>query len=280
VENEGDGWQWMLEELGRYYEHCSGAGPEAMAEAMGLALESASTLGRRTAELHIALGSGRDDPAFAPEPLTADDYARILDTLKSDARSAFDLLEENAPRLPQEAAEGAKAALERRQRVMASLNGMQVLNANASKIRIHGDYHLGQVLRTRNDYVIIDFEGEPARPMPERKAKASPLKDVAGMMRSFSYAACAGLFNHTYRRPAEFTRLLDCARYWERETASAFLAVYLETAKGAGFLPPDPEKLDLLLKLFVMEKTFYELRYELNNRPQWVRVPLQSIVDM
>jgi maltose alpha-D-glucosyltransferase/alpha-amylase len=149
----------------------------------------------------------------------------------------------------------------------------------ASKQRIHGDYHLGQVLRSRNDYVIIDFEGEPARPLTERRAKASPVKDVAGMIRSFSYAAYAGLFNHAARRTADFERLVSCARVWERRTASAFLESYVETARVSSFLPSAPGDLERLLELFLLEKTFYELRYELNNRPSWVRVPLQSLLD-
>jgi maltose alpha-D-glucosyltransferase/alpha-amylase len=280
VENEGDGWQWMLEELGRYYEYCSDSGPETMIDAKGLSLESASTLGRRTAELHLALAAGHDDPAFTPEPLTAEDQTRLLDTLRSDAKEAFDLLAENMPRLPEEVSEKARSALESRQDLMKRLDGLEVLDAAVSKLRIHGDYHLGQVLRTRNDYVIIDFEGEPARSMAERRAKASPLKDVAGMLRSFSYAAYTGLFNHASRRPADFSRLLECARFWERETSAAFLESYRRTAKGASFLPADTAKLDGLLKLYLTAKTFYELRYELNNRPLWVRVPLQSILEM
>jgi maltose alpha-D-glucosyltransferase/alpha-amylase len=269
----------MLDELSRYYEQCSKYGTDASDDAAGLSLDAAATLGWRTAELHLALAAHNGDPAFAPEPLTADDLEKVLASLRQDAQSAFDLLDANLARLPAEVADDARRTLERRQRSMALLEQLELSGIAVSKQRIHGDYHLGQVLRTRNDYVIIDFEGEPARPLTERRAKASPLKDVAGMMRSFSYAAYAALFNHAARRPAEFTRLQDCARLWERRTSAAFLLNYVETAKGSRFLPSEPEKLERLLKLFVMEKTFYELRYELNNRPAWVRVPLKNLLD-
>ena len=279
VENEGDGWGWMLDELGRYYEYCSEAGSDSTGEAIGLSLEAAATLGRRTAELHMALATRGDHPAFAPEPLKFDDLDRIIKSVRSDAQEAFDLLEKNISRLPQEVLDGATRALELREQVILGLNRFQTLEAEGSKIRIHGDYHLGQVLRTRNDYIIIDFEGEPGRPLVDRRAKASPLKDVAGMMRSFSYAAYTGLFNHVTRRPADFTRLLGSARLWERQTSSVFFENYRETAKGSSFLPLETTKLERLLDLFVMERTFYELRYELNNRPAWLRIPLQTILD-
>jgi maltose alpha-D-glucosyltransferase/alpha-amylase len=279
VQNEGDGWHWMLDELGRYYEQCSKAGPDSSGEAAGLSLDAAASLGWRTAELHLALAADGDDPAFAPEPLGAGELERILDNVRREAEQTFNLLEESLSRLPAEVVDDARGLLERRPELTLRLDRLQVSGIAASKQRIHGDYHLGQVLRARNDYVIIDFEGEPARPLAERRAKASPVKDVAGMMRSFSYAAYAGLFNHAARRPAEFARLLGCARLWERRTASAFLESYVETAKGSSFLPSEPGDLERLLELFVLEKTFYELRYELNNRPLWIRVPLQGLLD-
>jgi maltose alpha-D-glucosyltransferase/alpha-amylase len=297
MENQGDGWQWTLEELSQYYEHCAAfVEPEALKaapaphpgkaeekaarEAMGLSLEAAATLGRRTAELHLALAADRDNPAFAPEPLTQEDMERILDGVRRDAEKAFALLAESATEFAADVAGRAEELLRRRQRVMSLLDRMQTLAVTATKIRIHGDYHLGQVLRANNDYVIIDFEGEPARPLAERRAKTSPLKDVAGMMRSFSYAAYAGLFNFANRRPGESLRLSGSARLWEREMSFVFLNTYLETAKGATFLPADPAGFDRLLEVFVMQKAFYELQYELNNRPLWARIPLQTLLDM
>jgi maltose alpha-D-glucosyltransferase/alpha-amylase len=150
----------------------------------------------------------------------------------------------------------------------------------ASKLRVHGDYHLGQVLWAEGDYYIIDFEGEPARPVAERREKQSPLKDVAGMMRSFSYAAHAGLFAHAATRPGELQRLEPWARIWQTWATAAFLRAYFATAGRALFVPAAPSQRDGLLELFVLGKALYELNYELNNRPHWVRIPLWGILEM
>ena len=145
------------------------------------------------------------------------------------------------------------------------------------KIRHHGDYHLGQVLLKRNDFVIVDFEGEPARPLEERRAKHSPLRDVAGMFRSFTYARHASL------RQCSLTSSEDCAKWdpqlvdWERETREMFLRVYDDIARSAG-LYADIEHRQPLLALFEIEKAFYELRYELRNRPDWASIPLRSLI--
>ena len=163
---------------------------------------------------------------------------------------------------------------------MSGLERLESFPVTAYKTRVHGDYHLGQVLRVKNDYVIIDFEGEPGRPLAERRAKTSPLKDVAGMLRSFSYAAYTGLFTHTNRRPDELKALSVCARLWESEICSLFLKTYCECAKGSAVLPEDPTTLEKLLDIFLLDKALYELRYEINNRPAWARIPLQGILDL
>src|SRR5262249_38155799 len=149
-----------------------------------------------------------------------------------------------------------------------------------SKIRIHGDYHLGQVLWAEGDFYILDFEGEPARPFEERRRKQSPLKDVAGMIRSFSYAAYAGLFALTSSRPGEFERLGGWGRIWQVWVTAAFLRGYFATAGAAPFVPADAQQRDALLRLFVLDKALYELQYELNNRPDWIRIPLAGIFDL
>jgi maltose alpha-D-glucosyltransferase/alpha-amylase len=145
---------------------------------------------------------------------------------------------------------------------------------------VHGDYHLGQVLWVENDFVILDFEGEPTRSVEERRAKQSPLKDVAGMLRSFHYAAYAGLFAFTQGRPGDFGRLERWADLWHRRTSAVFLRAYGETVKGAGFLPARPEEFAALLEAFLLAKAFYELAYELNNRPDWVRIPLRGVLEL
>src|SRR5262249_39029246 len=151
---------------------------------------------------------------------------------------------------------------------------------DAAKIRCHGDYHLGQVLRTEGDLVILDFEGEPARTIEQRRAKQSPLKDVAAMLRSFSYAASAGLFAFARYRPDEMERLLPWAELWHRWTSAAFLKEYRATAGAAVFLPADPDQFSTLLEFFTLDKAFYEVVYELNNRPDWVCIPLRGILSL
>ena len=148
------------------------------------------------------------------------------------------------------------------------------------RIRIHGDYHLGQVLQVKTDYVILDFEGEPARPMSERRAKASPLKDVAGMLRSLGYAAYSGLMAFTTRRPEDWESLEQWALLWERSMGAEFLRAYLQTARGAPFLPAADEDFRSLLGVFLLDKALYEFSYELNNRPAWLRIPLMGILSL
>ena len=148
--------------------------------------------------------------------------------------------------------------------------------------RIHGDYHLGQVLFTGSDFVIIDFEGEPARPLAERRKKRSPLQDVAGMLRSFHYAAYAPLLhaNGTKLPQEKLQDLGNWARYWQRWVSAAFLKTYLEVSGSSNFIPNDREELALLLDLYLLDKAVYELGYELNNRPSWVRIPLDGISQL
>jgi maltose alpha-D-glucosyltransferase/alpha-amylase len=144
-------------------------------------------------------------------------------------------------------------------------------------IRVHGDYHLGQVLRTEEDFVILDFEGEPARPINDRRAKQSPLKDVAGMIRSFGYAAYAALFAFTVHAPDDFGPLEPWADTWEHWAADAFLNGYTAALGDAALLPRDTAARRTLLAAFTLDKALYELGYELDHRPDWVRIPLLGI---
>jgi maltose alpha-D-glucosyltransferase / alpha-amylase len=164
--------------------------------------------------------------------------------------------------------------------VWARLDRLRGLNPTSVKIRIHGDYHLGQVLRTGTDFVIIDFEGEPARPLAERRAKHSPLKDVAGMLRSFGYAAQVGLMSHVARRPGDLERLMPWTQVWERSVCGVFLHAYLDTVAESGLVPDDRAALEGLLEAFLLDKVLYELRYELDNRPAWLRAPLVGLLAL
>ncbi len=301
VTNEGDGWQWTLEELDRYYE-ASAAQTVSQADApneqlsllqmsesretpfarehVGTYLDAAALLGKRTAELHLALASATPDPAFMPEVLSSLDIDRLREELIAHASSAFDALKENVARLPDGVLERAGLVLSRRSLVLDRFRQLEAKEIHALRTRIHGDYHLGQVLRSKGDFVILDFEGEPARSLAERRTKQSPLKDVAGMLRSFSYAAFSALMKYSSRRPEDFHRLEPWARLWEQSVSSAFLQKYCECAKGVEVIPSEPLLFQKLLEAFVIDKAFYELVYELNNRPSWVLIPLTGILGL
>jgi maltose alpha-D-glucosyltransferase / alpha-amylase len=301
VANQGDGWQWTLAELQRFFEQTapvpfpSEAAPaierslmelseeptlELARDNFGLYLDSAAALGRRTAEMHLALACPGDDPAFGMEPLTAADLLELTRDLESHATRVFEGLKQSLSKLPDDAVEQAGLVLSRRRKLLARFSELETSGISAGRTRIHGDYHLGQVLRVKSDYVIIDFEGEPARSLAERRAKQSPLKDVAGMLRSFSYAAWAGLQNYTARRPDDIVKLAPWANLWERATAAEFLRAYRETSAGAPFLPAERAAFQSLLQAYLLDKVFYELLYELNNRPAWVGIPLRGILTM
>jgi maltose alpha-D-glucosyltransferase / alpha-amylase len=303
VPNEGDGWEWTLEELQRYFEQTSvltlpeehfpranvsltelSEHPESdwTRDHVGTYLDAAALLGRRTAEMHLALGRPTQDPAFSPEPMVEADLAALRTNLAQHANTAFDALRQNLSRLPADVEEMSGLVLSRRRRVAERLGRVGDPSPSRLRTRVHGDYHLGQVLRTRGDFVILDFEGEPARSLNERREKQSPIKDVAGMLRSFSYAAYSGLMRVLVRRPGDADRLEPWARLWEQSVCSAFLRAYRLTMKAAGngVVPAEAEVFEQLLEIYVLDKALYELAYELNNRPAWVRIPLAGILAL
>jgi maltose alpha-D-glucosyltransferase/alpha-amylase len=242
-------------------------------------------LGMVTRALHEALSSDEDDPAFAPSFATDGEVRRWSEAAASRLADAMELLAARAGTLEEPTQAHARALLQRRDALEDRVRGFadEVLEAGDAGMRIrhHGDYHLGQVLRTRDDqWMIIDFEGEPARPLEERRARHSPLRDVAGMMRSFAYAAAAGAM-HTGgvgRDPRVEIR----ASRWEREAREHFLGGYLGTRGPAAdaLLPSTPAGTAALLALFEAEKLFYELGYELDNRPAWAWIPLRGIAKL
>jgi len=303
IVSQGDGWRHATEELGRFYDQVEGRRPPRTAppvtyaaliaaephktvrDAVSSFTGPAAVLGRRTGEMHRALATDAGDPAFVPELLTPADLDAVAAAAASEARAVLGTLEalQASPqlaKLPADVAERASKLLAMRDTLFARLQSGRAPEFAASKIRVHGDYHLGQVLWVEGDYYIFDFEGEPARPLAERREKQSPLKDVAGMIRSFSYAAYAALFAHAATRPGEFGRLEPWARIWQTWTTAAFLRAYFDTVDRALFVPADLEHRDALLRRFVLAKALYELNYELNNRPDWIRIPLWGIFDM
>lgn len=248
------------------------------AELAGDFLKDARLLGQRTAQMHIALSSNLNVPEFRPEPVPS--FQKLLDTIRSEIDATKSMLESAdladpvAPDLPAQIRETALRRLAEFENSAAGLDCRQ--------IRVHGDYHLGQILRTDDDFLIIDFEGEPDRPVAERREKRSAMKDVAGMIRSLHYAASAGAAALV---PAlEDRRIPDNVAAWQRFwfgcTARSFLTGYLEAAAGQVFLPETNEQTQQLLDLFLLEKVLYELRYELNNRPDWVAIPLAGLKDV
>jgi maltose alpha-D-glucosyltransferase/alpha-amylase len=207
-----------------------------------------------------------------------------IDALRVDliqhAANAFDALKANVAKLPDTVLERAGLVMSRRTVVLDRLRQLATQPTDALRTRIHGDYHLGQVLRSKGDFVILDFEGEPARSLAERRTKQSPLKDVAGMLRSFSYAAFSALIKYSTRRPEDFSRLEPWAKLWEQSVSSAFLRTYCESVRGVPVIPSDPQQFAQLLEAFVIDKALYELTYELNNRPNWVVIPLTGILAL
>ena len=251
--------------------------PQLATESFGAYLDLARLMGRRTAELHAALGSEKDDPRFAPEPFTALYQRSLYQSMRTLTQGVFRTLRSKVRDIPQ-----AVQVLDLQGTIEERFRRVLQPKLEALRIRCHGDYHLGQVLYTGRDFVIIDFEGEPARPLSERRIKRSPLTDVAGMIRSFHYAAYTALMAQTGGAiPVDNPALLEpWALFWYWWVSAAFLQSYLEVAGAAAFLPPSREDLQTLLDLFLLEKALYELGYEVNNRPQWVRIPIEGVVQL
>jgi maltose alpha-D-glucosyltransferase / alpha-amylase len=236
-------------------------------------------IGQRTGELHVALGATSGDPAFDPEPVSTDDVAAWIAAVVAEVDQTFDQLSGRQADLPPP----VRAAAERLLAMRASLKGRIAALAprvlTFTKTRFHGDFHLGQLLVVEHDFIVVDFEGEPFRPMDERRRKHSPLRDVAGMLRSFSYAAAIALDEATSDRPADRGRAAAHMTRWERETAAAFLTAYARAVRGASSYPSDPVDVARLIDLFVLEKALYEVRYELGSRPDWVRIPIAGLLE-
>lgn len=277
VSNQGDGWAYTTGYLQRYLELRRTSHEPEPAGVHGAFLDLIKTLGQRTGELHLAFAHRTGDLAFDPEPVQAADLQASRSRNLADATAALNLLEANLDQLVPEAKEEARQVLAARDQIRQRIEHFTSGTPRALKTRFHGDYHLAQVLLTKNDFVIIDFEGEPGRSFAERRIKQSPLRDVAGMLRSFSYARLSALRGSAVN-DEELTTLLPYARQWEHQTREAFLGAYAQATSVQAGLHESLEAGRGLLGLFELEKALYELRYELNNRPDWVRIPLQGIL--
>jgi maltose alpha-D-glucosyltransferase/alpha-amylase len=256
------------------------ASPQHVLEAVGPFFSTAEVLGRRTGEMHVALASAPIDPAFPVDPFPAADIRKTAEVMRAQAVEHFHLLDRTVPRLDERRRQLAADVLAQRDNLLQQYNALENLSDGGRRIRCHGDYHLGQVLVSEGDVIIIDFEGEPARPLAERRRPSSPLRDVAGMLRSFSYAALAGVAAATQNRPEDVERLAPWAEFWEAWISAAFLRAYVAATAGAPLLPAKNEDRDTLLNAFVLDKALYELGYELNNRPEWVHIPLTGLLRL
>jgi maltose alpha-D-glucosyltransferase / alpha-amylase len=301
--NSGDAWSYTLDAIGRYFDRLLSEPaeaervgkaiprdnvfdlaqkpiPDTVRETIGGYLADAELLGVRTAQMHMALASRTDIPVFAPEPFTPHYQRSIYQFMRTQIVQTLALVRRRAKDSPE-----FQELLSRENELHERLREVLAGKVEASRIRIHGDYHLGQVLYTGNDFVIIDFEGEPARPLSERRIKRSGLRDVAGMLRSFHYAPYAVLFGTapgSYVRPEDLALLESGARYWHHWVSAAYLRAYLTESANAGatHLPKTPQSIKTLLDAYLIEKAVYEITYELNNRPDWVRIPLRGVLDL
>ena len=300
VPNQGDAWSHMLDSLGLIFEQVAarreelGSPPgvkhplditdgelEDAYNLMGITLIETSLLGQRTGEMHIALASAPDDPVFAPERLTTLYQRALYQSTRASIRTSFGLLRRRLSTLTPAEAELADMVLAREQELLHELGSLTTERIEAKRIRIHGDYHLGQVLFTGNDFVVIDFEGEPQRPLSQRRIKRLALRDVAGMLRSYQYTTLMALRAAIETGVGEADHdasLADWADAINRWLAASFLRGYLETVEGHLLVPEDERQLRWLLDALLLDKAAYELEYELNNRPDWVEIPLRGLL--
>jgi len=278
VANQGDGWTYALEYLRRHLEQhrtapSSDALPVNSHEAFLILIRM---LAKRTAQLHGALATRSGNAAFDPEPLTRADFDGYRQRALGEARGALALLKAHLSEISSSDRDKANDVLGKQDRLLARLEACAT-EEPGQKIRIHGDYHLGQVLVTRNDFVVVDFEGEPGHSIEQRRAKQSPLRDVSGMLRSFSYVEHSALRSVAHD-DVEFGKLAPLAKGWTDEVRAAFLSAY-DTEARPYRLYESLQPGHGLIGLFELEKALYELRYELNNRPTWAGIPLQGILE-
>ncbi|MFO7965868.1 MAG: maltose alpha-D-glucosyltransferase [Desulfobacterales bacterium] len=305
VANQGDAWRHTLSRLNAMFENAlaekerfltfissespslsliSESLPPEPLELIGSYMDSARLIGIRTAQLHITLASASKGSVFSPEPFTKLYQRSLYQSVRSLALKTLPLLKKTMGKLPADLQEDANAVVRLEADIFKRYQLLLTRKFTAMRIRCHGDYHLGQVLYTGKDFQIIDFEGEPARPVSERRIKRSALRDVAGMLRSFHYAAYAALFSIKSRGITDGAEneafLKSCAMRWYQWVRILFLQAYLSEAGEEAFLPENIGEFRILLEIYLLDKALYELAYELNNRPEWLRIPLKGLLEL
>jgi maltose alpha-D-glucosyltransferase/alpha-amylase len=302
IPNQGDAWTYTLDAVRRYFEKVLSKAekipevlkapasffdtdltrlPPTLLECIeGHYLEMNALLGKRTAEMHLALSSVTEEPDFAPEPFSMLYQRSVFQSMRTLLNRVLQDLKHNMRRLAEPLQQEASLVIQSEQKIINSFRKFASRKFSAMRIRIHGDYHLGQVLYTGKDFIMIDFEGEPARELSERRLKHSPFKDVAGMMRSFHYAVHTALLKEASVRPKDTPLLQPWANLWYHYVSGIFLTSYLGTVKGLPLVPSDGEEVEVMLKAYLLEKAIYELGYELSSRPDWVMIPFRGIRDL
>jgi maltose alpha-D-glucosyltransferase/alpha-amylase len=278
VPNQGDLWAFTLDLLGRLGDERVDEWHSDPAQLSYAAL--VDTLGQRIAELHRALAQPGGGDAFDPEPITGDDLSAWRAQIQDEARETLARLERRLPDLDASVQASAQRLLEQADSLPARIAALTPQGTGAVKTRIHGDLHLGQVLVVQNDVVVIDFEGEPARPLHERRAKHSPLVDVAGLLRSFDYAAASVRERMAGEHPTDAERLTEPLTRWRDEMTGRVLDAYRGAAAGSAVWPDSDEDAEGLIRLFTLQKALYEIRYELGNRPQWAAIPIEGTLAL
>jgi maltose alpha-D-glucosyltransferase / alpha-amylase len=299
IPNQGEAWTAMLDTLGSFYEQALAIAdrsaplpelvvsermyfeqaPEQLQQLIGRdTYDKVALLAVRTAEMHIALASEPEDPAFAPVRFTPHYQRSVYSAHRKLVSEKLDALELKLPTFPAHIAAEARTVLNLREDILKCFRRIYSTPIDSVKTRIHGDYHLGQVLYDGQDFYIIDFEGEPMLSISERRLKRTPFKDVAGMIRSFHYAAYGKLLLNANLRKDDMAWSEQWARQWYHYVSRFFLTAYLDRAAGQPFIPANSEAAQLLLRIYLLEKAIYEVGYEMNARPEWLRIPLKGVL--
>ncbi len=295
IPNQGNAWEYTLNELDDFLTQVHSQKPPLIYPTIHRLnkfklpkvlssyhlgyIESIKQLGKITGQMHICLASGDSGSNFTGESFSIFDKRSLYQSLRTSIRSTLSHLKEIKDKLPPSIIPYAKKIIHKEWALLAKNSVLLSESINCKNIRTHGDFHLGQILYTGSDFYIIDFEGEPSKSISERKLKRPALRDVAGILRSFQYAAETGL-QLAIKTHSDHTHLAKWAIFWERWISAIFCHSYLNEVKGASFMPKTDKEINLLLDSYVLEKTLYEIDYELNNRPDWLPVPIKGLFHL